>query len=57
MEAEARLAQLCRWILACESRSTRPYGLRLPGTDIAPGRGATHRIRCLRALALLPGAA
>jgi uncharacterized protein (DUF58 family) len=57
VESEARLAQLCRWILACESRSARPYGLRLPGIEIAPGRGPTHRIRCLRALALQPGAA
>ena len=52
VETEARLSQLCRWILACESRSARPYGLRLPGIEIPPGRGPTHRIRCLRALAL-----
>ena len=57
METEARLSQLCRWILACESRSARPYGLRLPGIEIAPGRGPTHRLRCLRALALQPGVA
>jgi uncharacterized protein (DUF58 family) len=52
LETERRLAQLCRWLLACESRSARPYGLRLPGAEIAPGRGPTHRLRCLRALAL-----
>jgi uncharacterized protein (DUF58 family) len=57
VETEARLSQLCRWILACESRSARPYGLRLPGIEIAPGRGPTHRVRCLRALALQPGVA
>jgi uncharacterized protein (DUF58 family) len=57
VETERRLSQLCRWILACESRSARPYGLRLPGIEIAPGRGPTHRIRCLRALALQRGAA
>ncbi len=57
VETEARLSQLCRWILTCESRSARPYGLRLPGIEIPPGRGPTHRIRCLRALALQPGAA
>jgi uncharacterized protein (DUF58 family) len=59
VETEARLSQLCRWVLACESRSARPYGLRLPGVEVAPGRGPTHRIRCLRALALYarPGAA
>jgi uncharacterized protein (DUF58 family) len=52
VDAEARLSQLCRWVLTCESRSARPYGLRLPGVEITPGRGPTHRIRCLRALAL-----
>jgi uncharacterized protein (DUF58 family) len=57
VETEARLSQLCRWILACESRSARPYGLRLPGVEIVPGRGPTHRIRCLRALAMQPGVA
>ena len=56
-DTETRLSQLCRWILACESRSARPYGLRLPGVEIAPGRGPTHRTRCLRALALHPGVA
>ena len=35
----------------CESGSTRPYGLKVPGVDISPGRGAAHRSRCLRALA------
>jgi uncharacterized protein (DUF58 family) len=54
VETEARLSQLCRWVLACESRSARPYGLRLPGSDITPGRGPTHRARCLRALAQYP---
>jgi uncharacterized protein (DUF58 family) len=57
VETEARLSQLCRWILTCESRSARPYGLRLPGIEIPPGRGPTHRIRCLRALAAQPGPA
>ncbi len=57
VDPERRLSQLCRWILACESRSARPYGLRLPGVEIAPGRGPTHRTRCLRALALQPGVA
>jgi uncharacterized protein (DUF58 family) len=51
LDAEARLSQLCRWIAECESGHPRPYGLRIPGTDIPPGRGPAHRSRCLRALA------
>lgn len=51
LEAEARLSQLCRWVLECESGFRRPYGLRIPGAEIAPGRGAPHRAKCLRALA------
>ena len=53
MEQEARLSQLCRWVLDGES-AQRPYGLRLPGTEIAPARGAAHRTACLRALAAYP---
>jgi uncharacterized protein (DUF58 family) len=33
------------------------YGLRLPGTRIAPSRGATHQHACLKALALYDCAA
>jgi len=51
LDVEARLAQLCRWVLDCD-RMQRPYGLRLPGNEIAPGAGLAHRSRCLRALAL-----
>jgi uncharacterized protein (DUF58 family) len=51
LDTEARLSQLCRWIAECESGHPRPYGLRLPETDIPPGRGAAHRSRCQRALA------
>jgi len=51
LDTEARLAQLCRRIAECESGHPRPYGLRLPGTEIPPGRGPAHRSRCLRALA------
>jgi uncharacterized protein (DUF58 family) len=54
LDTEARLSQLCRWVLECESGHARPYGLRLPGTEIPPGRGAAHRTRCLRALASYP---
>jgi len=51
LDPEARLSQLCRWVLQCESGVPRPYGLRLPEVEIAPGHGAPHRARCLRALA------
>lgn len=57
LEAETRLSQLCRWVLECESVYQRPYGLRIPGVDIAPGRGAPHRAKCLRALAAHAAAA
>lgn len=50
---ETRLSILCRWILDCESRHL-VYGLRLPGTTIAPGSGAAHREHCLKALASFP---
>jgi uncharacterized protein (DUF58 family) len=48
---EVRLSRLCRGILsACEQQ--REFGLRLPGTEIPPGRGPAHRNTCLTALAL-----
>lgn len=48
---EARLAQLCQWVLKVENEG-QSYGLRLPGTEIPPGQGGMHRRRCLEALAL-----
>ena len=36
---EARLSQLCRWVLDSEGARCAPYGLRLPGVEIAPARG------------------
>jgi uncharacterized protein (DUF58 family) len=50
LDAEARLAQLCEWVLKSEA-AHRSYGLRLPDREIAPARGSAHRIACLRALA------
>jgi uncharacterized protein (DUF58 family) len=47
---EARLSQLCLWVLESEAAS-RPYGLRIPGQQIEPSGGAAHRFACLRALA------
>ncbi len=51
LDTEARLSQLCRWILDAESRGCL-YGLRIPGTEIEPNSGPAHRHECLKALAL-----
>jgi uncharacterized protein (DUF58 family) len=48
---EARLEQLCRWIVDADARGDR-FGLRLPDLSIATGQGLAHRERCLRALAV-----
>ena len=50
-DVEARLSVLAHWVLQSE-RFGQSYGLRIPGTRIAPGRGEPHRARCLEALAL-----
>lgn len=51
LATEARLSQLSAWVLAAEAAGLR-YGLELPDALITPGRGAPHRHRCLKALAL-----
>jgi uncharacterized protein (DUF58 family) len=48
---EQRLSQLAGWVLAAE-RAGAFYGLRLPGLEMAPGRGDAHAGACLQALAL-----
>ena len=48
---ELKLSRLCAWVLSAERAQVR-YGLRLPGQEIAPGTGPTHRNDCLRALTL-----
>ncbi len=48
-DAEARLSQLALWVIEAE-RARRPYGLRLPGTEIPPAVGESHFHQCLRAL-------
>lgn len=48
---EARLSQLCRWILDAEGSGFR-YGLSLPEVEIPPGDGEAHHHACLKALAL-----
>ena len=50
---EQRLAKLCYWILMFDRQDVH-YGLRLPGSEFAPGRGDSHRQRLLTALALYP---
>jgi uncharacterized protein (DUF58 family) len=56
LEPEARLSQLCRWVLDSEA-AQRTYGLRIPGVEIMPSRGPAQRSACLRALAAYPAAA
>jgi uncharacterized protein (DUF58 family) len=50
LEVEARLSQLCLWVLESDA-AQRTYGLRIPGKEIVPSGGAAHRFACLRALA------
>ncbi len=50
-DTEARLSVLARWVLEGEAAGAH-YGLRLPGTAIAPDRGEAHEHACLKALAL-----
>lgn len=49
--AEARLSRLAGWVLAAEKAGMH-YGLRLPGSELAPAQGDAHRAACLQALAL-----
>ena len=50
LDTESRLSQLCLWVLESDA-AQRPYGLRMPGVEIAPSGGGAHRFACLRALA------
>ncbi|MDH3526174.1 MAG: DUF58 domain-containing protein [Gammaproteobacteria bacterium] len=50
MDTEARLSQLCRWVLDAH-RNQQAWGLRLPGLEIAIASGNRHKHRCLEALA------
>lgn len=50
LDTEARLSQLCLWVVESDA-AQRPYGLRIPGKELAPSGGAAHRYACLRALA------
>jgi uncharacterized protein (DUF58 family) len=53
LDTEARISRLTRWVIDAESSGTR-YALNLPNEQIALDSGATHRQRCLEALAALP---
>jgi uncharacterized protein (DUF58 family) len=53
---EARISRLTRWVHEAEATQQR-YLLRLPDESIGPGLGSSHSHACLRALALMPGAA
>jgi uncharacterized protein (DUF58 family) len=50
-DLEARLSRLCAWVLLAERQQLR-YGLRLPGTELAPDSGEAHKRACLQALAM-----
>ena len=53
---EARISRLTRWVEDAEALQ-HSYLLQLPDQRVGPGMGSDHRHACLRALALLPGAA
>ena len=51
LDLESKLCRLSRWVLAADQDGLR-YGLRLPGLELAPDAGESHRLACLRELAL-----
>lgn len=55
LQTERRLSALTRKVLDVESAGL-PYGMRIPGSELAPATGAAHRHECLRALALFGSA-
>ncbi len=51
---EERLSRICRGVLdACDRE--QEFGLRIPGSELRPGRGQNHRHHCLAALATYEG--
>jgi uncharacterized protein (DUF58 family) len=50
-EHEARLSRLTAWVIMADQLGM-DYGLRLPGRELPPDQGISHRSRCLEALAL-----
>ena len=55
LNTEARLSRLVYWALQLEKQGA-PYGLIIPGVEIKPALGESHRNRVLEALALFPAA-
>jgi uncharacterized protein (DUF58 family) len=53
-DVETRLSVLCRWVLISHADGV-PYGLCLPGMELAPAWTPAHRQACLTALALYDG--
>jgi uncharacterized protein (DUF58 family) len=51
LDVEARLAQLCRWVVDAAAQNEM-WTLSLPGTNPISGVGAAHRQECLARLAL-----
>ncbi len=51
LDPEHRLSLLCHGVLAAQQQNLT-YGLKLPGTTIPPGKGPSHKNRCLKTLAL-----
>jgi uncharacterized protein (DUF58 family) len=51
LDRESRLSRLCYWVVQ-SGKTNDEYGLRLPGLEIAPDKGAQHQERLLRELAL-----
>jgi len=48
---EARLSRLTRWVIEAETAGQR-FGLRMYGIEFEPDFGASHRDRCLQAIAM-----
>lgn len=53
LDTEARLSQLCLWLLQAEQKHLR-YALKLPSLLINAGSGTDHQRKCLEALAGMP---
>ncbi len=50
-DVESRLQRLAAWVLAAE-RQGLPFGLQLPGLELAPAAGDAQRREALTSLAL-----
>lgn len=52
-DPEARLSRLTAWAVAAQAQGT-PYGLRMPGRDVACDHGTAHHAQVMAHLALWP---